>query len=53
MQIAGLPAEQREAALTKAVQSLMKTYQEFGATGPQLEAFVKLGMQALASIDRR
>jgi hypothetical protein len=47
MQIAGLPAEQREAALTKAEQSPMKTRQEFGATGPQLGAFVKLWMQAI------
>jgi hypothetical protein len=47
MQIAALPKEQREPALVKAEQSLTKTYQEFGATGPQLEGFVKLQMQAI------
>jgi hypothetical protein len=31
----------------KAEQSLTKTYQEFGATGPQLEGFVRLQMQAI------
>lgn len=42
MQIAGLPQDQCEAALVKAEQSLTRTYTEFGATGPQLEGFVKL-----------
>ena len=45
MQIAGLPQDQCEAALVKAEQSLTRTYTEFGATGPQLEGFVKLQMQ--------